>query len=421
METRSELAAVEHGDVWLISGEDATVASVLDEIGVMKDGSGGILTASVAHRVSQACGLTAQLQAHSGRWVKLTEDSAARLRQLAATNKPKDGVLSGVVRGKHGRIDQHVRFSMPNRGMVNPLVLSNVATLAASFAAQAAAEELQDTLRGIEEKIDALAEDRRTELVGATRGVTQVVAEAFTLYQRTGELGSASWDKVQSLQPDVLSTWHRGLERIRSEASRAAEARLTDRDDILDTLANQLLPLWLPVLGQCLVTLSRFRVLEQARVESVEPHLAEQHRALVVERNHQLLDELQTILGEVLTHAATAIDVPDRLRVAHPVQVSRLHAAANNVQTQIRDFGSQVNWFDDQLASWENKGWAASIRDLARTSNELAKGVAARSFETARKIQLPRQSLKGITNLGPKALGRGKSRKDDAGRTDLET
>lgn len=167
------------------------------------------------------------------------------------------------------------------------------------------------------------------------------------------------------------------------------------------------------------MTLSRFRVLEQARVESVEPHLAEQHRALVVERNHQLLDELQTILSEVLTHAATAIDVPDRLRVAHPVQVSRLHTAANNVQTQIRDFGSQINWFDDQLASWENKGWAASIRDLARTSNELAKGIAARSLETARKIQLPRQPLKGITNLGPKALGRGK--KDDAGRTDLET
>jgi hypothetical protein len=102
---------------------------------------------------------------------------------------------------------------------------------------------MKETLRGIEEKIDALSEDRRTELVGGMRGVTAFIFEAVTIYQHPGELSSASWDKVQSLQSEILSTWHRGFERIRTEAARAAAAKLTGRDEIVGGIAEDMLPL----------------------------------------------------------------------------------------------------------------------------------------------------------------------------------
>jgi len=434
MDTPQDIAAVEHGDVWLISGDTTTIESFLTEVGGSIENVGGALSSTAARRVSEACGIVAQAQENGGRWVRLTEESAARLRDLASTNRPKNGLMGGVIRGPKGRIDRHVRFVMPQAGMVNPLVLSNVATLAASFAAQAAAEEMKETLRGIEEKIDALAEDRRAEMVGGTRGVTAVIFEAFTLYQRTGELSSASWDKIQSLQPEVLSTWHRGIERIRTEAARAAEAKVTDRDDIVDGIARDMLPLWFPVLAQCLISLSRFRVLEQARVESTDSSLAEEHRTLVVESNHEMLEDLQTVLSDVLRHTAAAIDVPDRLRIAHPLQVERLHSAASSIQTQVRAFGSRVNWFEDQLESWENKGWASSVRDLALSGSEAVRGAAARSLETVRSVELPtdavkeaasrsldsirkigrpRNPLKRIEALRPKALGRSSADAED--------
>jgi hypothetical protein len=441
METPQDIAAVEHGDVWLISGDTAAIESFLAEASGSVVSAGGALSASAARRVSEACGIAAQVQENSGRWVRLTEESAARLRDLASTNRPKNGLMGGVIRSQKGRIDRHVRFIMPKAGSVNPFVLSSVATLAASYAAQAAAEEMQETLRGIEEKIDALSEDRRTELVGGTRGVTAVIFEAFTLYQRTGELASASWDKVQSLHPELLSTWHRGIERIRTEAARAAEARVTDRDDIVDGLAKDMLPLWLPVLAQCLISLSRFRVLEQVRVESTDPALAEGHRALVLERNHEMLEELQTMLSEVLRLTAAAIDVPDRLRIAHPLQVDRLHSAASSVQQQVRAFGSRVNWFEDQLGSWENKGWASSIRDLALSGSEAVRGAAAKSLETVRAVELPtdavkaaasrsldsirkigqpRNPLKGLEALRPKALDGGPGGTEGGGTAEDE-
>lgn len=434
METSNELAVVEHGDVWLISGELAAIESVMDQVIGSTEVFGGALSANAARRVSEACGVATQVQEQSGRWVRMTEESAARLKELQATNLPKNGLMSGVIRGEKGRIDKHLKFSMPKGGMTNPLVLANVATLAASFAAQAAAEEMKETLKGIENKIDALAADRRSELIGATRGVTSVIFESFTLYQRVGELGSSSWDKIQSLQPDVLSTWHRGIDRIRQEATRAANARVTDRDEIVQDMANELMPLWLPVLAQCMVTLSRFRVLEQARVESVDPDQAEEHRKLVVERNHQMLQELQKALEEVLARIGTAVDVPDRVRVAHPMQIAKLHTAASSVQTQIREFGSRVNWFEDQLEAWENKGWASSLRDLARTSGDAVKGVATKSAESVRSIQLPTEAVKGaaarsaesirnvrrpanplktIEKFRPKALWRGSKDKAD--------
>ncbi|MGM7669854.1 hypothetical protein [Microbacterium sp. A93] len=395
MESMNELAVVEHGDVWLISGELAAVESVVDHVAGSTEILGGALSANAARRVSEACGVTAQVQEQSGRWVRMTEESAARLKALQATNQPRNGLMSGVIRGEKGRIDKHLKFSMPKGRMTNPLVLANVATLAASFAAQAAAEEMKETLQGIENKIDALAADRRSEMVGATRGVTSVIFESFTLYQRVGEIGSSSWDKVQSLQPEVLSTWHHGIDRIRQEASRAAEARITDRDEIVQSMAKELMPLWLPVLAQCMVNLSRFRVLEQARVESVDPDQAEEHRQLVVERSHQMSEELQKALEEVLSHILTAVDVPDRIRVAHPMQIATLHDAASTVQTQIREFGSQVNWFEDQLESWENKGWTASLRDLAVSGSDAIKGAAVKSAGAVRGVQLPTETVRG--------------------------
>jgi hypothetical protein len=131
-----DIAAVEDGDVCLISGDTPTIESFLAEVGGSVDSMGGAPSANAARRVSEACGVAAQGQEISGRWVRLTEQSAARLRDLASTNQPKNGLMSGVIGSPKGRIDRHVRFTMPKAGSVNPLVLSNVATLAASLAAQ---------------------------------------------------------------------------------------------------------------------------------------------------------------------------------------------------------------------------------------------------------------------------------------------
>ncbi|WP_431862813.1 hypothetical protein [Micrococcus terreus] len=337
-----ELAVVEHEGILMAVGPGRSVQRFMESIDAGEAASNSMSPAAL-RTVSAVAGLASAAQESSGAWVKLTPESTARFRQLSATNRPKDGLFSGVIRGEKGRIDQHARFHLPKSGSVNPLMLANVTTIAASFAAAAAEEEMRDLLAGIDRKLDALIADRRSEVIGATRGVTEVMDEAFTHYQHAGEVGETAWSKVQSVQPQVLGTWHRGLDQLKTQMDKVQAARPIDRDDELRRLNDDVLTLWLPVLGQCLVTLTRFRVLEQARVDQVELHLSESHRVLSEERHHALLEGLKTTVQSLLTGASTALDVPNRVRVAHPLQVAKMHDAAASVRTQSLDFAERVD------------------------------------------------------------------------------
>lgn len=193
------VAVVERDGILMAVGPDRSVQRFMETMDAWESAVSNSMAPAAIRTVSTAAGLVANAQASSGAWVQLTKESTDRFRQLAKTNKPQNGVLSGVIRGEKGRIDQHVKFQLTQPGSVNPLVLTNVAKIATSMAAAAAEEEMRDLIEGIDRKLDALIEDRRSEVVGATRGVTEVMDEAFAHYQYAAEFGETAWDKIQTV------------------------------------------------------------------------------------------------------------------------------------------------------------------------------------------------------------------------------
>ncbi|MEO9248012.1 hypothetical protein ABDK96_09990 [Citricoccus nitrophenolicus] len=200
-----DIAVIERDGMLMAVGEPHTVERFLVSIDAWEGAAEKTLSPAVMNTVSAAAGVTATAQRATGKWVQLAPESSKRLHELAGTNKPIDGMLSGVIRGDKGRIDKHIKFKVPDRGAINPLMLTNVATIATAMAAAAAEEEMRELIAGIDKKLDQLAADRRSEVIGATRGVTQVMDEAFAHYREAGELGETAWDKVQSVQPQVKS------------------------------------------------------------------------------------------------------------------------------------------------------------------------------------------------------------------------
>lgn len=378
-----DVAVVERDGILMTVGEPQAVERFLVSIDAWGTAAEQTLSPAVMNTVGAAVGLTATAQKATGKWVQLAPESAKRLNELAGTNKPVDGMLSGVIRGSKGRIDKHIKFRVPDRGAINPLMLTNVATMATAMAAAAAEEEMRELIAGIDKKLDRLAADRRSEVIGATRGVTQVMDEAFTHYREAGELGSTAWDKVQSVQPQVLGTWHRALDQVKEQATSLADAKPTDRDESLQYLSADVLPLWLPILGQCLVTLTRFRVLEQARVDKVEAHLSESHRELSEQRHHDVLEGLKEVVQSVLDETGAALDVPNRVRIAHPRQVAKIHEYGGQVRDQVMDFATRVDWYLDQSGEWDNKGWKQSIWEISASGKSALEGAAASAMESA--------------------------------------
>ncbi|MEO9248793.1 hypothetical protein ABDK96_13990 [Citricoccus nitrophenolicus] len=170
---------------------------------------------------------------------------------------------------------------------------------------------------------------------------------------------------------------------MKEQMKSLADAKPTNRDEELQHMNTQVLPLWLPILGQCLVTLTRFRVLEQARVDKVEPHLSESHRELADQRHHELLEGLKGVVQSLLNGTSAALDVPNRIRVAHPRQVARMHEHGGQVRDQMLDFASRVDWYLDQSGEWDNKGWKQSIREISTSGRSALEGAAAVAMEAA--------------------------------------
>lgn len=78
-------------------------------------------------------------------------------------------MFSGVIRGTKGRIDSIAQFTT---GGMNPLVMSNLATLTATMALRSAVAQLEDLAKAMDVKLDRLLEDNRARALGDVQGLT---------------------------------------------------------------------------------------------------------------------------------------------------------------------------------------------------------------------------------------------------------
>src|SRR4051794_8709685 len=114
MENEStELGIYVDGDAAMVVGDEGEIDRLVAYLSGGSGLKGRALTKDALTAVAGLAGMASGVQAGSGRWVKLTPESAARLQQLAGTNLPRQGTLSGVLRTSGGRIDQHLRFVLP--------------------------------------------------------------------------------------------------------------------------------------------------------------------------------------------------------------------------------------------------------------------------------------------------------------------
>ncbi|CAI3794002.1 hypothetical protein NKCBBBOE_00949 [Pseudarthrobacter sp. MM222] len=202
-----------------------------------------------ADLVTNATGRGSVLSSLDGSWVQLTPESYQRLVELAKFNLSQDGVFTGVLRGAIGQIDSCAQFTT---GGMNPLVISNLATLTATMALRNAVAYLEELAQAMDVKLDRLLDDNRARAVGDVQGLTQVLLRAFELYEETGKITDTAWSQVAGHATALAQASSHALAQIenltqslngRSKASTAeavAEKELRSRLVILAACqANQ--------------------------------------------------------------------------------------------------------------------------------------------------------------------------------------
>jgi hypothetical protein len=102
-----------------------------------------------------------EIAANSGRWVKLTEESAQRVKQFGLMDTKIPGVKHAMV-GQPGDIKHWIQIvKSPGTLATNPAMLAGAAGIMAQIAMQQTMAEITDYLAAIDEKLDDMRPPRR--------------------------------------------------------------------------------------------------------------------------------------------------------------------------------------------------------------------------------------------------------------------
>jgi hypothetical protein len=404
----NEIELISDGDGLAIIGESAAVELFLTTHGLQSRELGLQRLQPVLGSVAAAAQVGSEIAASSGRWVKLTRDSAEKMNSIGLMAGSKSGISRGVIQGKGGQIKGIVEFAKgPGSYIANPAILAGAAGIMAQLAMQQAMDEITDYLAAIDEKVDDLLRGQKDAVLADMIGVDLVIGEAMTVRSQVGRVSEVTWSKVQGTSMTVARTQAYALRQLDALAEKMEKK--ANLGDLAKTSkeAESKVQEWLAVLARCFQLQDGLAVLELDRVLDASPEELDQHRlALKVARQNRLEMIARTTEGLMVRMDAAAAAASTKV-LLHPVSARAVVDSSNHVAAGVVDFHGRLG-IERRRNSVESKRWAvaaAEARDKAIETGAGGVGAVGRlgteTFNRARST-----SDKLATTLADRALRR---------------
>lgn len=321
----TDIQLVSDGESLVVFGDNDVVDTFLkseglDSISLALQRSGG-----------DALQLGASLAQESGRWVKITQASAEKIRKYGLVTNSKTGLSTGVI-GKGGRagFKGNVQFE-PLQGIssvANPAFLASVGAVMTQMAMQQQLDQITDYLASIDEKVDDILRAQKDSVLSSMIGASIVLDDAVVEQQRNGHVSEITWSKIQSIPTTIATTQAYALRRLDAIAEKVATK--TKLKDIADASQQQESSLreWLAVLAKCIHMQDTFATLELSRVLDSSPDDINQQRLAILDNREKRLRLITNTARQLLEHLRGNIDMANAKVLLHP-SVARIIAESN--------------------------------------------------------------------------------------------
>lgn len=390
METSAEVIVFEDKDGILLFGSDEALAEVpLDSLASRAlsprnlAGLGGILSG-----VSQA-------QQMSGRWVKMTSESAALVRKHGESLAKADGLMTGVVRGDKGRIIKHLKFE--NAALLTPAGPAVLGAVATQAALDAALAEIKQYLETIDAKLDRLLKQRKIEALGQLGGVTFAIEEAESIRNQTGTVSAVTWSKVQANSLALQSMQAEAVAQLSALGEEIVGAG-KDPDKIAVVLgdASDGAQFWLGILARTTSLQDRQYQLELDRVAEQDVTQLDAHREGIRVARSERLRRIGAALATIATAVREASSSSTLTKVVNPLSVPRVVKRSNVINGEIGRFALLAGL--DELAGEEIAAtpWGAAVQTLLGDARTAVSSTATEAGERVADV---------VTNAGVGLLG----------------
>jgi len=395
----NDIQLISDGDGLAVIGNPTDVERFLVSEGLSSKDLGLQRLKSVAGTGAVVAQAGSGIAAASGRWVKLTPESAQLVKKYGLMKSKTPGVSHAMV-GKPGSIKSWLQISTkPGSLLTNPAVLAGAAGIMAQFAMQQTMDEITDYLARIDQKLDDVLRAQKDAVLARMIGVGFVIEEAMTIREKRGRVDEVTWSKVQGVPATIAETQAYALRQLDALAEKME--RKTKIGDLAATAkeAESTVREWLAVLARCFQLQDAIAVLELDRVLDASPEELDGHRLGLRVARQNRLEHISLSTERLVARMDAAAGMANAKVLLNPIESPAVVRSSNHVAAGVHDFHGRLG-IESGRQSSEARRWvdaAAEARDKALETG--AKGVdAARSLgnETLDRASSVKVKLSGV-------------------------
>ncbi|MFD5267348.1 hypothetical protein [Streptomyces sp. NPDC058335] len=372
-----DIQLISDGDGLAVIGSPPAVERFLVSEGLPSKDLGLPRLRSVLGAVAGAAQTGSEIAADSGRWVKLTEQSAQALKKYDLMKGSHAGVSRAVLT-KNGKIKGLLEVARtPGSFLTSPERLSGVAGLMAQLAMQQTMDEITDYLAAIDAKVDDVLRAQKDAVLADMIGAGLVIEEAMTVREQVGRVSGITWSKVQNTSMTIARTQVYALRQLDALAekmerkSKIGDLAKASRD------AESTVREWLAVLARCFQLHDAVAVLELDRVLDASPDELDRHRlALRVARQNRM-ELISRSTERLMAHVDAAVGTANTKVLLHPTASPAVVHSSNHVAIAVVDFHGRLG-IERGRQSLDARRWAEAAVDARdRVLETGAEGVNA--------------------------------------------
>ena len=322
--------------------------------------------------------LVSDIYANTGRYVRLTKESAEDVRRFGLMPTSVRGISHAMI-GEPGSISKWIQIEDgPASLLMNPAVLSGVAGIMAQIARQQEVRALKEFLVSIDGKLDDLRRGQRDGILAKMDRAVSVIGEAMIIRERGGDRETA-WRKVENEVGTLAEVQANALRRIEALADKVGDVDDGTGVGFLRKTTNEIesdVGVWLAVLAQCFRLENERTILELDHVLATNPRYWDGHRIGLSEALHEKRDEAVRRTTDLLERLDRAGAVARSNIILHAPAAHSVIDSVNTANGSLEKFhaslGGESHWKELARIRWKDairdpNQWRKAAKDVVPT------------------------------------------------------
>lgn len=378
--TGDGIELVSDGEGLAVIGDPSAVERFMAATGLAHDVAAGnaARALSVGSGVAQAASRASE---GSGRWVKLTKESAEHVRNFGLTPTKTPGISHAMI-GQPGRTRKWIQIERgPGSVMTNPATLANLGGIMSQMAMQQQLDAITDYLAKIDEKLDDLIRAQMNQVLARVDAVGLALGEAMKVREEVGQVSEVTWSKVQGQPTTILETQAFALRQMADLVARfERKHKVADLAKISKEVEDEIAK-WLSILARCFQLHEAHALLELDRVMGASPDDLDRHRRGLQAARRGRVELFERATQQVLDRINEAATTANSKVLFNPGQSPAVVESRNCIVAEVDDF-REVLGLESGAESSEARRW----KDAASDQVGRARDTGAQGIDVAKRF-----------------------------------